>query len=393
MSMDAFREELNARLDGLREQDLFRELRTLQTPQSPYIQMEGRRFLNCSSNDYLGLAGHPALRDAAVRAVERFGAGAGASRLISGSLVPHRRLEEVIAAFKGTEAALSFSSGYAAALGAICAVVGREDVIILDKLVHASIVDAARLSGAKLRVFDHNDLGDLEKILSWARERNIPAAGASRPARTLVVTESVFSMDGDIAPLAEIVRLKHEYGAWLMLDEAHSTGLYGLNGAGLARSLGLGARIEIQMGTLSKAVGASGGYVCGIKPLVELLINRARSFIFSTAPAPAAAAAATAGLELIGGVEGERLRRKLWGLVEGFCAGLGLKNWSSAIIPIPVGAESLALAKAAALRENGVFIPAVRYPTVARGAARLRVTVSAAHTAEDLARVAALLRA
>ena len=394
MNMDHFRDEITSRLDSLRAQNLFRELRVIDSPQSAYVQMEGRTYLNCSSNDYLGLASHPLLREAVVRAVEQFGAGSGASRLICGSLAPHHELEKAIASFKGTESALAFSSGYAAASGAICALMGQGDVIIIDKLVHSCVVDAARLSGAKLRVFDHNDLADLEMILQWADKNADKAEHAqnSRPPRTLIVTESLFSMDGDLAPLLDIVRLKEQYQAWLMVDEAHATGLYGENGAGLVSAHRLSQRVEIQMGTLSKAVGASGGFICGIKPLTELLVNRARSFIFSTAPMPAAAAAATAGIELIRGAEGDAKRKSLWGLVKGLTHDLGLDSWPSPIIPIMIGDEARALAKAAELRDLGILIPAVRYPTVARGQARLRLTVSAEHTPADLARVVALLK-
>jgi 8-amino-7-oxononanoate synthase len=397
LNLDDFREEMASRLGSLRAQNLFRELRVVEPLQAPYVQINGRKCLNCSSNDYLGLASHPAVREAAIKAIERFGAGAGASRLICGTLPPHRELEEALASFKATEAALSFSSGYAAAVGTICALVGPPDVIILDKLVHASVVDAARLSGAKLRVFDHNDMADLEKILQWAAVRPVPAGtvgsgGGQRQRRTLIVTESVFSMDGDLAPLPEIVRLKEQYEAWLMVDEAHATGLYGGGGAGLVSASGLGGRVEIQMGTLSKAAGTSGGYICGIQPLVDLLINRARSFIFSTAPMPSAAAAATAGLGLIRGAEGDQRRKKLWTLVESFSSELGLETSPGAIIPIMVGDEARASAWASELRERGILIPAVRYPTVARGQARLRATVTAAHSAEELSRVARLLR-
>ncbi|HEY4984471.1 MAG TPA: 8-amino-7-oxononanoate synthase, partial [Verrucomicrobiae bacterium] len=295
--MNDFDRELNQRLAALREQGLHRELRRVDSPQGPRIEIGGRMLLNFSSNDYLGLANHPALKAAAIKAVEKFGAGAGASRLICGSLAPFHELEETLAAFKGTEAALSFSTGYAAAIGTITALLGKDDIIIVDKLVHACIVDAARLCGAKLRVFAHNDLNDLEEILKWADSRrqswsSIPrAAGLSgntlkrelQQPRTLIVTESVFSMDGDHAPLREIVELKNKHGAWLMVDEAHATGLYGKNRRGLAEELGMSDRIEIQMGTLGKALGASGGYICGSRVLIDYLVNRARSFIFSTA--------------------------------------------------------------------------------------------------------------
>ena len=405
--MNSFDEELNQRLVALREQNLFRELRRVDSAQGPRIEIGGKIFLNFSSNDYLGLANHPALKEAAIHAVEKFGAGAGASRLICGSLAPFHELEETLAAFKGTEAALTFSTGYAAALGTITALVGKDDVIIIDKLVHASIVDAAKLSGAKLRIFDHNDLNNLEKILRWADAAK--AESGKQKAEILVVTESIFSMDGDCAPLREIVELKNKYGAWLMVDEAHATGIIGTNGRGLANELGVSGQIEIQMGTLGKALGASGGYICGRHALIDFLVNRARSFIFSTAPVPAAAAAATAGIQLVQSTEGERLRKNL-AMRVGQCrtgvppvqrarqhehetgnradeVSAGRQDACptlSAIIPLILGDENLAVAAAAKLREQNIFVPAIRYPTVARGAARLRITLTAAQTEKDI---------
>ena len=383
--------ELQRELESIRAAGLYRELRRLDSAQGAYIEIDGRTLLNLSSNDYLGFANHPMLKEAAIKATEKFGAGSGASRLICGSLAPHHELEEALARFKDTEAALTFSTGYAAALGTICSLAGKDDVIVLDKLVHASIVDAARLSGAKLRVFDHNDLNDLERILRWAAER-VPgpkSKAQSHLPRTLVVTESVFSMDGDLAPLRNIVELKDRFGAWLMIDEAHATGLFGTNRRGLGEACELAERIEIQMGTLGKAIGASGGYVCGSRALIELLVNRARSFIFSTAPVPAAAAAAKAGIELLQSSEGEERRVRLWSLVDRLKNALVGGPWKlppvqSAIIPLVIGAEADAVDLATKLRERGVFVPAIRYPTVARDKARLRVTVTAAHTIEDI---------
>jgi len=387
-----FDAELSVRLEALRQQGLHRRLRCVDSAQIPRIEVDGRTLLNFSSNDYLGLANEPALKAAATEAIEKYGAGSGASRLICGSLKPHHEVENVLAAFKGTEAALSFSTGYSAALGTICALGSGDDVVIIDKLVHASIVDAARLSGARLRVFAHNDLDDLEKILKWADGAR---GGAER--RPLIVTESVFSMDGDHAPLRQMVELKERYGAWLMVDEAHGTGLYGTNRRGLAEELGVSDRIEIQMGTLGKALGASGGYICGSRKLVEYLINRARSFIFSTAPVPAAAAAATAGVRFVQSPQGELRRNQLWKRVAEVCQampGLGAKGSGrpSAILPLIVGDEAKAVALAAALLEQGIFIPAIRYPTVPRGQARLRLTVSAAHSSDDVGELAAVLR-
>lgn len=394
--MTDFADELAERLEASRAQGLYRELRPIASPQSPSIELEGKPLLNFSSNDYLGLATEPALKAAATEAVERYGAGAGASRLICGSLPPHRELEAAIAVFKGTEGALSFSTGYAAALGAIGALLDKDDVIVIDRLAHACIVDAARLCGAKLRVFAHNDLNGLEKILKWAASRTQSRGVAGRKSRALIVTESVFSMDGDHAPLREIADLKDQHGAWLMVDEAHATGLYGPKRRGLAEALGVSERIEIQMGTLGKAFGASGGYICGSRLLVDCLVNLARTFIFSTAPAPAAAAAAAAGVRLVQSQAGEERRRLLWQRVAEINAGLKpihASSPTSAIIPLIIGAESQAVKAATDLRERGIFIPAIRYPSVARGQARLRLTVSAAHNSADTAQLLTALTA
>jgi 8-amino-7-oxononanoate synthase len=394
--MSSFDYELTQRLAAIRDQGLLRGLRRVDSPQSPRVDIGGRTLLNFSSNDYLGLANEPALKEAAIKAVERYGAGAGASRLICGSLAPHHELDEALAAFKGTDAALSFSTGYATAIGTICALLGKDDFIILDKLVHACVVDAARLCGAKLRVFDHNDLNDLEAKLKWAAERvqSLESKVQSQVGRVLVVTESVFSMDGDHAPLREMVELKEKYGAWLMVDEAHATGLYGTNRRGLAEELGVGDRIEVQMGTLGKALGASGGYICGSRALADYLINRARTFIFTTAPVPAAAAAAIAGIRYVQSSAGEERRGKLWQNVSALLSTINSRPSTrrSAIIPIMMGEESKAVEAAAALREQGICIPAIRYPTVARGQARLRLTLTAAHTEEDLDQLSVALK-
>ncbi|NOS71500.1 MAG: 8-amino-7-oxononanoate synthase [Verrucomicrobia bacterium] len=386
--MLSFDIELQNRLTAIREAGLFRELRQVDSPQGTRMEIAGRTFLNFSSNDYLGLANHPALKEAAIKAVEKFGAGAGASRLICGSLAPFHELEEILADFKGTEAALSFSTGYAAAIGTITALIGKDDIIIVDKLVHACVVDAARLCRATLRIFGHNDLNELEDILKWAQKAQSPESGVQnqRQPRVLIVTESVFSMDGDAAPLQEIVALKEKYGAWLMVDEAHATGLYGDNRRGLAEELGVSDRIEIQMGTLGKALGASGGYICGSRVLIDFLINRARSFIFSTAPVPAAAAAATAAIALVKSPEGQSRLEQLNARVSELHSVLRTLHsaFHSAITPVILGEESRAVAVAAALREQNIFVPAIRYPTVARGSARLRITLTASHTAAEV---------
>ena len=362
---------------------LLRRLRVLDSPQTTHVVSGGRPLVNFSSNDYLGLATHPALREAAMAEWERAGFGSGASRLVCGTLAAHERLEEAISGFKRTGAALCFSSGYAAAMGTIPALCSREDVIILDKLCHACLVDASRLSGAQLRVFPHNDTDKLESHLRWARTRH---------GRILVVAESVYSMDGDVAPLREIVDLKDRHGAWLLLDEAHGVGVLGARGRGLAEASGVEGRIEVQMGTLGKALGAHGAYITGHRLLRDFLINRARSFIYSTAPPAPVAAAAAKAVEILGGTEGASLLESLWKNIRSLGAALEMPASPSAIVPVIVGAESAAVAASENLLASGFLVPAIRYPTVAKGAARLRVTLSAAHTAEDVASLAKVLK-
>ena len=384
--MGAFEQELLGRLQRLEDENLRRQLRHVSSPQQPRAVIESRSVLNFSSNDYLGLATHPALVEAAAAAVRKFGVGSGASRLVCGSLQAHFELEERLAEFKGVEAALVFSSGYSAALGAITALVSSGDVVVLDKLVHASIVDAARLSGAKIRIFAHNDLNDLERILGWcARQRD-----STPTLRILIVTESLFSMDGDFAPLPEMVALKDRFGAWLMVDEAHATGLFGANRRGLAEQFGVSDRIEVQMGTLGKALGTAGGYISGGRVLKDYLVNKARSFIFSTAPPPAVSASASAAIDLVRSAEGakrlDQLRRNLILFSTESRVKLAVEN--SPIVPIVIGDEAAALNAAADLLEQGIFVPAIRYPTVARGKARLRCTFSAAHTEEEVRNLA-----
>lgn len=368
---------------------LRRSLREIDTRQGVRVTHEGQSLLNFSSNDYLGLAQHPSLIEAAQRAARDWGAGSGAARLVCGSLAVFHELESAIADWKQCPAALSFSTGFAAALGTVPALVGPGDVVILDKRVHACCVDAAKLSGAKLRVFRHNDTGDLERILQWARKDATPG---DAPPRILIITESVFSMDGDEAPLAALVELKERYGAWLMVDEAHAVGLYGARRSGLAEALGLTQRIEVHMGTLGKAVGASGGYIAGSAVLRDHLLNQARSFVFSTAPIPAAAAAALAGIQLIQSADGAtRLARlqqhgaRLRGMLE-INPGTPINTPAprSAILPVIAGAEATALDWSKRMRDEGFLVPAIRYPTVARGTARLRITLSADHAENEV---------
>ena len=384
---------LSRRLDVLRDQGLWRELRRIDRVDGLSVEAGGLHLRNFAGNDYLGLSNHPALLEAACRALQDFGTGSTASRLISGSLAVHHQLEERLAGFKGTESALAFSTGHAAATGTIPALIGPDDVVVLDRLAHACCVDAARFSRAKLRVFRHNDVEDLERILKWSAA--LPRTAGGGP-RVLVVTESLFSMDGDLAPLREIVELKERYGAWLMVDEAHATGVVGPGGRGRIAELGLTGRVEIHMGTLGKAIGAAGGFIAGSRILTETLVNQARTFLFSTAPAPAAVAAAAAGLEIAAGPEGDVLRERLHrNIDEVFLAttAAGFPTVSrTQIVPLILGHERRAVDFAASLRGAGILAPAIRYPTVARGEARIRLTISAAHSPDDLALLAKALQ-
>lgn len=373
---------LQNQLAGIAKQNLHRTLRQMQSAQGPIITIAGRKLHNFSSNDYLGLASDPALKAAATRAVQKFGTGAGASRLISGNLPPCAKLESELARFKKTEAALVFNSGYAAALGTIPALVGTGDVVILDKLCHACIIDACRQSGATIRVYPHLHVEKLEDHLKWAARQKHPKA------RVLVITESVFSMDGDLAPLDAIVELKRKYGAWLLVDEAHALGVLGKNGRGAAEHFGVEDEVDIAMGTLGKAFGSAGGCIAGSRELVDFLINRARSFIFSTGLPPAAYAAAGAALKKIRG--SPSLRKKLRSNIELLASRLGRKPVSP-IIPIEVGDESRALEISRGLWDAGFFVPAIRYPTVARGKARLRISISASHSRKQLEKLASAL--
>ncbi len=380
MNFDQF---LTSQLEKIQNAGLRRSLRVVNSPQGSEILLEGRLVANFGSNDYLGLAAHPKLRDAAHEALDDAGSGAGASRLICGTHAHHLRLEETLKRFKRTETALSFSSGYAAALGTIPALVGKGDVIVLDKLSHACLVDGARLSGASLRVFPHNRLDKLESHLRWAAQ-TFPAS------RVLILVESVYSMDGDRAPLQEIVELKERFGAWLLVDEAHGIGVVGEQGRGLVDEFGLANRIEVQMGTLGKALGSSGAYICGRAALGEYLLNRARSFIFSTAPPPHCAAASRAAVELLNSAEGERLVQKLHANISLLAGNLAAPA-QSAIFPILLGDGELAVKASRGLFEEGFLVPAIRFPTVARGSERLRLTVTAAHERSLIERVASRL--
>jgi 8-amino-7-oxononanoate synthase len=364
-------------LEEIESRGLTRSLSALEGPQQTKVVRNGRELLNFSSNDYLGLAAHPALKLAAMAEWERSGFGSGSSRLICGTLAAHEELDHAIAEFKQTEAALSFSSGYAAAMGTIPALCGAGDVIILDKLSHACLVDAARLSGAVLRVFPHNDLGKLENHLKWAATKH-------PDGKKLIIAESIYSMDGDRAPLREIVQLKERHGAWIFLDEAHAVGVIGRQGRGLADDEGVADHIEIQMGTLGKALGCHGAYIAGSTPLRDFLINRARSFIFSTSPPAPVAAASRKAIEIAASPEGDALRAKLWSNLRHLQSLLSRKDAASAIFPILIGDESKAVETSKRLLHAGFLVPAIRFPTVAKGSARLRVTLTATHLPSEI---------
>jgi 8-amino-7-oxononanoate synthase len=362
---------IDAELEALAAKGLRRSLEPLASAQGAVVRVGGRSLVNLCSNDYLGLAGDPRLRRAAAEAAEAEGAGAGAARLVAGDLAIHGRLERRLAAAKGTEAALLFNSGYHANAGVPPALVGRADAIFSDVLNHASILDGCQLSRAALVRYRHLDVEELEGLLSRTRAR-----------RKLVVTDTVFGMDGDAAPLREIAELCDRHGAMLYVDEAHATGVLGPTGGGLAEALGVADRVDVNMGTLGKALGSFGAYVAGTRALVDWLVSRARTFVFTTALPPAACGAALAALDLVA-AEPER-RARLHALSARMKAGLERLGFSmrgvvAPIFPVILGEEERALAASRALRERGFFVRAIRPPTVPRGTSRLRVSLTAGH--------------
>jgi len=364
-------------LARLEEEGLLRRMRTWRRKGVILYDDEGKEYVDYSSNDYLGLSQHSALVEAAKNAIDQYGVGSAASRLISGTSPVHEECEAIIAHHKESDGALLFSTGMMAAQSGVKSLFGKEDTVILDKLSHACLVDAARECGARVRVFPHNDLNKLESLLKSESDR-LSAGG-----RIGVVVESVYSMDGDICPLSEVVALKEKYGAFLLVDEAHGLGVLGAKGMGLAEELGLQSRIDLQMGTLGKAAGGAGGYLSCSQIIRDTIVNKGRSFIFTTAPPPSQAAVAKAAIQLIASSEGEGLRKKLSSnreLLQGL-SGIGMP---SAICPIILGANEVALSASERMIEAGFYAPAVRYPTVARGTARLRVTLNSLHTNEQI---------
>lgn len=357
----------------LEQTSLLREIHALDSAQEPEVVLDGRRLILLASNNYLGLATDSRVIEATVDAARTWGAGTGSARLISGAMRLHDELEQRIASFKRTEASLVFSSGYLANLGTISALVGRGDAIFSDELNHASIVDGARLSRADVHVYRHADPGHLSDLL---REH----AGA---ARRLVVTDTIFSMDGDLAPLPDIVEVSDREGAIVMVDEAHASGVVGPGGRGAVAHFGLEGRIPVVMGTLSKALGAAGGYIAGSRDLIAFLRNRARAFIFDTAPPPPAIAAAAAALDVIEQEpwRSERARELAARLAAGLRASaFDVPQPRAAIVPVVAGASDAALALSQAMLEQGVLVPAIRPPSVPPGTARLRATVMATHS-------------
>jgi 8-amino-7-oxononanoate synthase len=374
---------LEEELAGLERKHRRRIARVGTGPQAAHVVVDGREVVSFSSNDYLGLASHPGLREAARAAIERSGVGAGSSRLIAGNFEAHAELERVAAGLLGTESARLFNSGFAANTGLLPVLAGAADQIFSDELNHASIIDGSRLSRATVRVFGHGKLSDLEEMLSGARE-----------GRRVIVTESVFSMDGDLADLVGLREIADRYGAILVVDDAHALGVYGERGAGLIAARGI--RTEATVVTLGKALGAYGAIVAGSRSLSEVLWNRARSLVFTTGLPPMIAASAIAAIAIVQGEEGDRRRRDLWARIGQLVSGLaelGIEvAGTSPIVPLLVGGDRDVMSWTSRLLELGIYVQGVRPPTVPEGTARLRVALSAGHSEEDVGRLLAAIR-
>ena len=368
---------LGTELDTLKEQGLYRQLRILDGEQSHTSTFDHRSVVNLSSNNYLGLTTHPKLREAALDAVRRFGAGSGSVRTIAGTMEIHMELERRLAAFKKTEAVVVFQSGFAANAGTVAAVLTKDDVVVSDQLNHASIIDGARLSRATIKVFPHKDVDAARKVLEA-----LPAS-----QRKLLITDGVFSMDGDLGALPDLCALAEEFECIMMVDDAHASGVFGTNGRGTVDHFGMHGRVDIQVGTLSKAIGALGGYVAGSQSLIEFLYHRARPFLFSTSHPPAVVAACIAAIDIL--EQEPELIDRLWDNTRFFKAGLkelgfntGLSE--SPITPVIAGEGVLAMKLSDRLFEEGVFAQGIAFPTVARDAARVRTIVTATHTRDEL---------
>jgi glycine C-acetyltransferase len=376
--------------EGLAELDTkgahFR-LRVLEGEQKPVANFDGKEVINLSSNNYLGLTTHKALRRAAIEAVRTHGVGAGAVRTIAGTMDLHMALEEQIAKFKGTEACVVFQSGFTANAGTVAAILGKDDLILSDELNHASIIDGCRLSRATIKVFKHKDVADCERLCKESE---------NWPGHKLLITDGVFSMDGDIAPLPELCSLAEKFNCIMMVDDAHASGVLGRNGRGTVDHLGCHGRVHIQVGTLSKAIGAMGGYVCGSRELIDFLYHRARPFLFSTGHPPSVAATCQAAFALLDSSDGEKLIKKLWSNTKSFQRrlkklGFSIGATQTPITPIHVGDAAKAFEFSRRLYDAGVYIPGVGFPTVAEGKARLRAIVTATHKRADLERACEII--
>jgi glycine C-acetyltransferase len=368
---------LTTELDTLKQQGLYRHLRVLDDEQKAKTTFDHREVVNLSSNNYLGLTTHPRLREAALGATRRFGVGSGSVRTIAGTMEIHMELERRLAEFKQTEAVVVFQSGFAANAGTVAAVLTKEDVVVSDALNHASIIDGARLSRAAIKVFPHKDVDAARQVL-----RDLPSG-----QRKLLITDGVFSMDGDLGVLPALCALAEEYGCIMMVDDAHASGVFGKNGRGTVDHFGVHGRVDIQVGTLSKAIGALGGYVAGSRDLIEFLYHRARPFLFSTSHPPAVAAACIAAIDVL--MEEPQIIERLWENTRFFKAGLvalgfdtGLSE--SPITPVIAGEGALAMKLSDRLFQEGVFAQGLAFPTVARDKARVRTIVTATHTRDEL---------
>jgi glycine C-acetyltransferase len=368
---------LSLDIDALKSQGVFRHLRVLGDEQRAHTVVDGRQTINLSSNNYLGLTTHPRLREKAIEAIERFGVGTGSVRTIAGTMAMHIELEQRLAEFKQTEAVVVFQSGFAANAGTVSAVLSKEDVIVSDALNHASIIDGCRLSRAAIKVFPHKDVDAARDIL-----RDLMPG-----QRKLLITDGVFSMDGDLGPLPALCELAEEYGAIMMVDDAHASGVFGRNGRGTVDHFGMHGRVDIQVGTLSKAIGALGGYVAGNRALIEFLQHRARPFLFSTSHPPSVVATCMAAIDLL--IDEPQIIDRLWDNTRFFKAGLGALGFNtgiseSPITPVIVGDGALAMKLSDRLFDEGVFAQGIAFPTVARDAARVRTIVTATHTKDEL---------
>jgi glycine C-acetyltransferase len=368
---------LTAELDSLKQQGLFRHLRILEGEQKPAATIDHRHVVNLSSNNYLGLTTHPRLREAARDALDRLGVGSGSVRTIAGTMTIHMELEQRLAAFKNTEAVVVFQSGFAANAGTVAAVLSKDDVVVSDELNHASIIDGCRLSRAAIKVFPHKDVDAARRVL-----QELPAA-----QRKLLITDGVFSMDGDLGALPGLCALAEEFGCIMMVDDAHASGVFGRNGRGTIDHFDMHGRVDIQVGTLSKAVGALGGYVAGSRALIDFLYHRARPFLFSTSHPPAVAAACLAAIDVL--EQEPQIIERLWENTRFFKAGLQALGFNtglseSPITPVIAGDGALAMKLSDRLFEEGVFAQGIAFPTVARDKARVRTIVTATHTRDEL---------